>query len=154
MEICVGDIVRRVEGGEHHGMKVGDFGTVKFIQDDVLELKEYENASFYTPFYRVARRNEGETNVMNANEIAKKLENLKGQNVQDLIDNQKRYIRNYETEVQDAINHMNRYYKQIREAMIEIKRLEAQLNVKEDYTSEIQNILDHKYVEKKIRASE
>ena len=44
MEICVGDIVRRVEGGEHHGMKVGDFGTVKFIQDDVLELKEYENA--------------------------------------------------------------------------------------------------------------
>ena len=148
MEICVGDIVRRVEGGEHHGMKVGDFGTVESVNEDIIKLKEYPQATFHTPFYRVAKRNEGETNVMNASEIAKKLENLKGQNVQDLIDNQKRYIRNYETEVQDAINHMNRYYKQIREAMIEIKRLEAQLNVKEDYTSEIQNILDHKYVEK------
>ena len=148
MDIRVGDIVQRIEGGEHHGMKVGDFGTVKSIQDDVIEFKEYENASFYTPFYRLVRRNEGETNVMNASEIAKKLENLKGQNVQDLIDNQKRDIRNYETEIDDAKRHMDRYYKRIREAMIEIKRLEAQLNIKDDYTSEIQNILDHKYVEK------
>ena len=148
MDIRVGDIVQRIEGGEHHGMKVGDFGTVKSIQDDVIEFKEYENASFYTPFYRLVRRNEGETNVMNASEIAKKLENLKGQNVQDLIDSHKRDIRNYETEIDDAKRHMDRYYKRIREAMIEIKRLEAQLNVKEDYTSEIQNILDHKYVEK------
>ena len=148
MDIRVGDIVQRIEGGEHHGMKVGDFGTVKSIQDDVIEFKEYENASFYTPFYRLVRRNEGETNMMNASEIAKKLENLKGQNVLDLINNHKRDIRNYETEIDDAKRYMDRYYKRIREAMTEIKRLEAQLENKDDYTSEIQNILDHKYVEK------
>lgn len=148
MDIRVGDIVQRIEGGEHHGMKIGEFGTVESVNEDIIKLKEYPQATFHTPFYRLARRNEGETNVMNASEIAKKLENLKGQNVQDLIDNQKRDIRNYETEIDDAKRHMDRYYKRIREAMTEIKRLEAQLEIKDDYTSEIQNILDHKYVEK------
>ena len=76
MDIRVGDIVQRIEGGEHHGMKIGEFGTVEFINEDIIKLKEYPQATFHTPFYRVARRNEGETNVMNANEIAKQLERL------------------------------------------------------------------------------
>ena len=151
MDIRVGDKVKRISGGWHGGLDVGDTAIVSDIIDkDTIMLKGYGDWKFYIPNFKIIREEEKEKeipNVSNVNEIAKQLEGLKATDTERQISRLKDNIKSYEESVENGRKHMDRYYKKIREAMLEIKRLEQVNEDKVDFSSEVENILNHKYVE-------
>ena len=151
MDIRVGDKVKRISGGWHGGLDVGDTAIVSDIIDkDTIMLKGYGDWKFYIPNFKIIREEEKEKeipNVSNVSEIAKQLEGLKATDTERQISRLKDNIKSYEESVEDGRKHMDKYYKRIREAMLEIKRLEQVNEDKVDFSSEVENILNHKYVE-------
>ena len=151
MDIRVGDKVKRISGGWHGGLDVGDTAIVSDIIDkDTIMLKGYGDWKFYIPNFKIIREEEKEKeihNVSNVSEIAKQLEGLKATDTERQISRLKDNIKSYEESVENGRKHMDKYYKRIREAMLEIKRLEQVNEDKTDFSSEIENILNHKYVE-------
>ena len=151
MDIRVGDKVKRIEGGSHGGLNVGDTAIVSDIIDEfTIMLKGHGNWKFHIPNFEVIKEKENKKeipNVNNVSEIAKQLERLKATDTEREISNLRDNIRSYEESVENGRKHMDRYYKKIREAMLEIKRLEQVNEDKVDFSSEVENILNHKYVE-------
>lgn len=151
MNIRVGDKVKRISGGWHGGLDVGDTAIVSDIIDkDTIMLKGHGDWVFNAQYFEVIKEEEKEKeipNVSNVSEIAKQLERLKATDTEREISNLRDNIRSYEKSVEDGRRHMDKYYQRIREAMLEIKRLEQVNEDKVDFSSEVENILNHKYVE-------
>ena len=151
MDVRVGDKVKRISGGWHGGLDVGDTAIVSdVIDENTIMLKGHGDWKFYIPNFKIIREEEKEKeipNVSNVSEIAKQLEGLKATDTERQISRLKDNIKSYEESVENGRKHMDRYYKKIREAMLEIKRLEQVNEDKVDFSSEVENILNHKYVE-------
>ena len=150
MDIRVGDKVKRISGGWHGGLDVGDTAIVSDIIDEfTIMLKGHNNWKFHIPNFEIIKEEKEKEipNVNNVSEIAKQLEGLKATDTERQISRLKDNIKSYEESVENGKKHMDRYYKKIRETMLEIKRLEQVNEDKVDFSSEVENILNHKYVE-------
>lgn len=140
----VGDKVRRI-GGMSGGMVTGDIGTVKkIVSKEWMEIVEYPEerhlidkfelveSKEYTMEEKISKINEG------FNNIAKK----HNKHLLDRAKDRKQYyyrdIKNYEKYLKDAWT----AYKQ---AMIDIKTYSQEAE-NQDYTNDIEAILNHKYV--------
>lgn len=140
----VGDKVRRI-GGMSGGMVTGDIGTVKkIVSDEWMEIIEYPEERHlidkfelvesreYTMEEKISKINEG------FNNIAKKHNKHLLERAKDRKKYYYRDIKNYEKYLKDAWT----AYKQ---AMIDIKTYSQEAE-NQDYTSDIEAILNHKYV--------
>ena len=66
MDIRVGDIVQRIEGGEHHGMKIGEFGTVESVNEDIIKNTNNSKCIKYTVNPNKKQKKPNNTNNLKA----------------------------------------------------------------------------------------
>ena len=95
MEIRVGDKVKRISGGWHGGLDVGDTAIVSdIIDENTIMLKGHGDWVFNTPYFEVIKEEEKEIpNVNNVSEIAKQLERLKATDTERQINRLKNSIK-------------------------------------------------------------
>ena len=140
----VGDKVRRI-GGMSGGMVTGDIGTVKkIVSKEWMEIVEYpEERHLINKFELVeSREYTMEEKISKINEEFNKIAKKHNKHLLEKAKDRKQYyyrdIKNYEKYLKDAWTG----YKQ---AMIDVKTYSQEAENK-DYTSDIEAILNHKYV--------
>ena len=139
-----GDKVRRI-GGRSGRMVTGDIGTVKkIVNNEWMEIVEYpEERHLIDRFELIESREytmEEKISIMNEefNKIAKKHNKYLLDRAKDRKQHYYRDIKHYERCLKDA-------WTAYKEAMIAIKTY-SQESENQDYTSDIEAILNHKYV--------
>ena len=152
-EFKIGDKVIRIKD-QHMGMYVGDVGTVidlDFLGDKLMGvmLNEFEGKHSIRNLKLVKENVEenkmsGKDNkIDNINEVMNRIFEVDNNSeIRDLEST----IRNCEDNVRNGIEHINRNYKRMKEAMVRLKAIREYKNER-DFTSDINALLQHKYVE-------
>ena len=140
----VGDKVRRI-GGMSGGMVTGDIGTVKkIVSKEWMEIIEYPEERHLIDKFELIESKEYtmEEKISKINEEFNKIAKKHNKHLLERAKDRKQYhyrdIKNYEKYLKDAWT----AYKQ---AMIDIKTYSQEAE-NQDYTSDIEAILNHKYV--------
>ena len=139
-----GDKVKRI-GGRSGRMVTGDIGTVKkIVSDEWMEIIEYPEERHLIDRFELIESREYtmEEKISKINEEFNKIAKKHNKHLLERAKDRKQYyyrdIKNYERYLKDAWT----AYKQ---AMIDIKTYSQEAENK-DYTSDIEAILNHKYV--------
>ena len=139
-----GDKVRRI-GGRSGRMVTGDIGTVKkIVSDEWMEIIEYPEERHLIDKFELVESKEYtmEEKISKINEEFNKIAKKHNKYLLDKAEDRKQYyyknIKNYEKYLKDA-------WTAYKEAMIDIKTYSQEAE-NQDYTSDIEAILNHKYV--------
>lgn len=140
----VGDKVRRI-GGRSGRMVTGDIGTVKnIVSDEWMEIIEYPEERHLIDKFELVESKEYtmEEKISKINEEFNKIAKKNNKYLLDKAKDRKQYyyrdIKHHEKRLKDA-------WTAYKEAMIDIK-IYSQETENKDYTSDIEAILNHKYV--------
>ena len=152
-EFKIGDKVIRTKE-QHMGMYVGDMGTVKdldFINGKLMGvmLNEFEGKHSIKHLKLVEENVEDikvdrkDYKVNSINEAMNRIFEIDNNSeVRDL----EYTIKNCEESVKNGIEHINRNYKRMKEAMVKLKAIK-EYKSERDFKSDINALLEHKYVE-------
>lgn len=137
-----GDIVRRIYGNSG-GMTTGDTATVKeVIDNDWMELVEYKDRHLMERF-ELAERKE-KTMEDRVQELNKAFNNIVLKDNKRALEHAKNDVETYKSQTDRYREKLNVSWKNYKDAMNRVKVLSCE--TEKDYTSDMEAILNHKYV--------
>lgn len=138
-----GDVVRRIYGNSGE-MVVGDTATVKeILSDEWMNLVEYPNEKHLIDRFELIKKKE-KTMEDRIKELNKALNDIALKDSEKALERAKRDEQGYLEDIKKYREYMTVAWKAYKNAMNKVKALSSE--TERDYTSDIEAILNHKYV--------
>ena len=139
-----GDIVKRIYG-KSGGMAVGDTATIKeILNDEWMSLVEYPDERHLIDRFELVERKE-KTMEDRVKELNKALNDIALKDNEKELERAKREERERLEDIKKHKEYMNFAWKAYKNTMNKIKVLSSEIKER-DYTSDVEAILNHKYV--------